>query len=82
MADVDMAEMTGFEVRDALRKKGGNNLDIANFNDEGEEPVTVIAASGQLALIFRQILGAFEGDGTELKIILPKDKRAADRDHR
>lgn len=75
--DIDVATMTGFQLRDALRAKGGNSIDIANFNDDGEDPVTVIAVSGQLAGIFRQILGAFEGDGTELKIIPPKGKKPA-----
>jgi hypothetical protein len=78
MADVT-ADMNAFEVRDALREAGGNSLTVMNFNDPGEEPVSVIAVSGQLVAIFKQVIATFNGDGGELRIIPPGTSAEGER---
>lgn len=71
-------EMTGFQIRDALQADGGAQIVHWNFDfdDPAEVPVVVVAASGDVAKILRQVMGTFSGESDYDLRLVP---RTADR---
>ena len=71
-------DMTGFQIRDGLQANGGGEILHWNFDfdDPGEVPVVIVAASGDVAKALRQVMGTFSGESEyDLRLVRRKAKQ-------